>query len=209
MFEGLGTMAREQQVKTQPEQPVVHTNKIATRVKNGKVAVDALINDEETPYYAAPYYKGEKASNSIPNIINAICDLMETIAADTSMHTQRTIIAVPNTVYYIANNLELLTNMIWEHRFLLDKKKGEDNKPRIMADKEYKLYCRLRDLICQTCAFIVIQDSAYTKYKKTDAITQDQQEWVKLNQTCYGMLHDTTPDDEGEEDYTPEDEELA
>lgn len=188
--------------------PLYICNKVSMRMKNGTVSVGAIINDEETSYIAEKYFTKESKANSVPNTIHELCNIMDSIKECEDLQEQKTVIAVPNRVAYIANNLGLLTRMIWSGKNLLSK--DDKGAYRDMTEKEMDLYIRLANLLCECATFICVMDNTYTHKNKATAITDEQMEWVKVNNAAYYKInHATEPGDDENyvEENTEEDEE--
>lgn len=194
----------QSQAKAAPA-PLYVSNKIAMRMKDGDVSVAAIINGEFTSYMAEKYFVKASKANSVPNVLAAVCDVVEALKGDDSIKEGKTVIAIPNRAAYISNNLGLLTRMAWSGKNLLDK--DSTGNFRTMSDKEMALYTRLSSLLCECASFICIMDSEYTHRNKSTAVTDEQKEWSEVNNASYYMLHQSEPGDDKQQ--IDEDEELA
>lgn len=152
-------------------------NKIAIRVKEGVVAVGAVMEGEYSSYISdTTPFKASKAA-SIPAVIHELGYLLKVIA-DTDTFTE---IALPKTVYDVVNNISLITRCAQSGKVLFDK--GEK---RAMGKKEHAAYVSVVEGLRANFGKIDLKDSSFTAHKS--ATTPDQKEWKAINNASYGLL---------------------
>lgn len=152
-------------------------NKIAIRVKEGVVAVGAVLEGEYSSYISdTTPFKASKAA-SIPAVIHELGYLLKVIA-DTDTFTE---IALPKTVYDVVNNISLITRCAQSGKVLFDK--GEK---RAMGKKEHAAYVSVVEGLGANFGKIDLKDSNYTAHKS--ATTPEQKEWKAINNASYGLL---------------------
>lgn len=122
--------------------------------------------------------------------------------------TERIQIAVPGQVWALANNLDMMTRMMWTRKCLYSVVKDEKshrtillNRPTVgknaqypLNDAEFTMYKNLFFNMKKLMGFGLVVDSQFTCSKAENAKTPDAIAWYELNQACNQLLEIGTGD---------------
>lgn len=164
-------------------------NKITIRVKEGVVAVGAMLEGEQHCYISdtTPFKPSKEAS--VPAVVHELGYLLKVIES-TNTFTE---IALPKMVYDVVNNLSLITRCAITGKVLFDK--GEK---RAMGKKEHAAYISVVEGLKANFGKIDLKDSAFTSFKT--ATTPDQKEWKTINNASYNLLKGSPEEIDEDED---------
>lgn len=163
----------------------ITVNQIVIKTNKGHVAVSHCINGEIGAYEATdlPFLLDDKNS-SMPNVVWELSQLLKQ-AKETYLvgNSSRLMIAVPETVFIIANNIDLLTRMLWSNTYILSK-----DRKRELTKKEFEAYKELLLNYKSVIGKAVIVNNRYTPINRKEGESRQDATWCQLNEEAGQIL---------------------
>ena len=163
----------------------ITVNQIVIKTNKGHVGVAHYIDGEIGAYEATdlPFMLDDKNS-SMPNVVWELSQLLKQAKESyLANNNARLMIAVPETVFIIANNIDLLTRMLWSNTYILQK-----GKKRELTKREFEAY---KELLLNYKAVIgkaVIVNSKFTPIIHKKEETKQDAVWCELNEMSGEIL---------------------